>query len=277
MKLGVVLRADRIIREEKFQQRRVITDYGPVDRLFSGRLHGVDTHFLYGRFPGRRTPSWEIPYQANQAAFDSLGVDHVIGTYVVGGIDKTVRGGDLVIPHDLVTFSGPQLSLPPAGSRFSNAHVIPSICPRLRNLLICGARRAGIRVHEDGVYFGFYGFARIETLAELELMDRLGARIVGQTMDPEFTLARLRRRHYAAVTVAIDSYHDMREESEQDPEEFRARSRNAIGRGREQFEEILRAGLADRDERGDELDCPCAGGPTGSHRDMFASYPEDLL
>jgi 5'-methylthioadenosine phosphorylase len=276
VKLGVVLRAENLIREKEFRRNRVVTPYGPVDRLFSGTLHGVETHFLYGRFPGLRTPSWEIPFQANQSAFDALGVEHQIGTFVVGGVDQRVRGGDLVIPHDLVSFSGPGVSLPPEHGRFSNAHVIPTFCPVLRGLLIRGARETGIAVHEDGIYFSFYGFARIETEAELGLMERLGARLVGQTLDPEFTLARLRHRHYAAIAVAIDSFHDMKDEAEQDPDAFRSRSRQAIADGRESFERIIEAGLATRGD-GSEEKCTCARVATGSHREMFASFPEDLL
>nr|BFF04621.1 hypothetical protein GCM10020241_62960 [Streptoalloteichus tenebrarius] len=151
------------------------------------------------------------------------------------------------------------------------------MCPRLRELLIRGARESGIAVHEDGLYFGFYGFARIETLAELELMDRLGARIVGQTMDPEFTLARQRHAHYAAIAVAIDSYHDMRDESDQDPEEFRARSREAIRYGRERFERIIAAGLASVAREPLAQVCSCARTSKGKHPDMFASFPEELL
>lgn len=277
MRLGVVLRAERLIREAKFRQNRVVTDFGPVDRIFSGTLHDTETHFLYGRFPGKRVPSWEIPFQANQSAFDELGVEHLIGTFVVGGVDKDVHGGDLVIPHDLVSLAGPRISLPPADGRFSNAHVIPSFCPVLRRLLIRGAREAGITVHESGVYLSNFAFARIETVAELELMDRLGIRLVGQTMDPEFTLARQRKRHYAAIAVAIDSYHDMKNESEQNPDEYRARSRQAIADGREKFERIIEAGLATRgqDEAGEE--CTCDHSAKGRYRDMFASFPEDLL
>jgi 5'-methylthioadenosine phosphorylase len=275
MKLGVVLRAENLIRDKMLKPTRVVTPYGPVDRIFSGSLHDVETHFLYGRFPGLRTPSWEIPYEANQSAFDELGVDHLIGTFVVGGVDKSVRGGDLIIPHDLLSLSGPHRSLPSANGRFSNAHVIPSFCPKLRMLLIRGARHAGIAVHESGVYFSFYGFARVETDAELNLAERLGASLVGQTLDPEFTLARLRHRHYAAIAVAIDSYHDMKHEQEQDPEEFRARSRQAIADGRARFERIIEAGLATRDEEQEE-DCGCAKTAKGKHREMFSSFPEEL-
>lgn len=276
MNLGVVLRADRLIRREAFRPRRTVTEYGPVDRIFSGSLHGVQTHFLYGRFAGRRTPSWEIPFQANQAAFDALGVDHIIGTFVVGGIDRAVKSGDLVIPHDLIGLVGPRVSMPPPSGDFSNAHVIPSFCPRLRQLLVRGARRAGIAVHEDGVYFSFYGFARIETLAELRFLEGIGARVVGQTLDPELTLARLRRRHYAAIAVAVDSLHDMWDELAADPDDFRARSRDAIRQGRERFEEIIDAGLSGLDAEPLDADCGCARQARGKHLDMFASFPDDL-
>jgi 5'-methylthioadenosine phosphorylase len=274
VKLGVVLRADRLIRQESFRQRRVVTPYGAVDRIFSGELSGVPTHFLYGRFDAERTPSWQIPYQANQAAMDELGVDHVLGTFVVGGVDKRIRGGDLIVPHDLIGLTGPRVSLPPVDGRFSNAHVVPSLCPRLRRLLITGAQESGIPVHEDGVYFSFFGFARVETLAELELLDRLGMSIVGQTMDPELTLARLRRRHYAAICVAIDSYYDMRDELKQDPDEFRARSRAAIRAGRERFETILQAGVAAMAGAPAEPDCGCVRVHKRRQPDMFASFPE---
>ncbi|MDX8033832.1 hypothetical protein SK803_26725 [Lentzea sp. BCCO 10_0856] len=277
MKLGIVLRADRIIREEGFRPNRQSTAHGPVDRIFSGKMSGVETHFLYGRFPGRRTPSWEIPFEANQSAFDELGVDHVIGTFVVGGVAKNVRTGDLVIPHDLIAFSGPRVSLPPLHGAYSNAHVIPSFCKNLRELLLRGSRETGIPVHEQGVYVSFYGFSRVETLAELELFDRLGISIVGQTLDPEFTLVRRRHGHYGAIAVAVDSYHDMRDQSQQDPEEFRARSRGTIRQGREKMEAILQAGIASMGSSPFDGNCGCVRAHSGKHPDMFASYPEDLF
>lgn len=272
MKLGVVLRADRLIAGQGFQRQRVVTEYGVTDRLFSGSLHGVESHFLYGRFPGRRTPSWDIPYQANQAAFDALGVDHIVGTFVVGGIAPDIAVGDIVIPQDLVSFTGPFLSMDrPGARRYSNAHVIPAMCPALRELLLRGAARAGVPVRADAIYLCYYGFSRIETRAELDLFERLGLHIVGQTLDPELTLARRRNRHYAAMAVVIDSHHH---EQERDQDQLRLRSRELIRDGRARFEAIIEAALADRPPHGPVAGCTCALPASEPDDDPFASFPE---
>jgi hypothetical protein len=59
-------------------------------------------------------------------------------------------------------------------------------------------------VKQRGVYACFHGFPRIETAAELTFYASQGWDIVGQTLDPEATLAREAGCHYAALAATID-------------------------------------------------------------------------
>jgi purine nucleoside phosphorylase len=77
-------------------------------------------------------------------------------------------------------------------------------CNKLTNQLCLAARKMPFEVKENATYVSFYGYPRIETKAELEFYNRQGWDVVGQTCDPEATLARLNQLCYAGVAVQID-------------------------------------------------------------------------
>ena len=59
-------------------------------------------------------------------------------------------------------------------------------------------------VINNAIYVCFHGWPRIETKAELDFYNKMGWDIVGQTCDPEATLARLYGLCYAGIAVQID-------------------------------------------------------------------------
>ena len=60
------------------------------------------------------------------------------------------------------------------------------------------------KVYENAICVSFHGWPRIETKAELDFYEKMGWDIVGQTIDPEATFARLYGLCYGAVAVQID-------------------------------------------------------------------------
>ena len=87
---------------------------------------------------------------------------------------------------------------------FHNAEMFEPFCGKLTNMLCEASRKMDFPVKENATYVSFYGYPRIETKAELDFYNKMGWDIVGQTCDPEATLAKLNQLCYAGVAVQID-------------------------------------------------------------------------
>jgi purine-nucleoside phosphorylase len=135
--------------------------------IFSGRLHAYEGHAFH-----------EIPLGIRAAR--RWGCTGLVLTSAVGGIDPGLRTGDIVVIEDHLNFiggnplRGPNLDA--LGTRFPDLSNLYT--PRLRELArACGARHAGI--------YGAMPGPSYETPAEIRMLGRLGASVVGMSMVPE--------------------------------------------------------------------------------------------
>lgn len=269
--VGVVLRADALMTENGFRRVTVETAAGPVQRVFLGRIEGRRVAFLYGRFKGPRVPSREIDFVQNQAVWNALGVGVIIGTYVCGGIRPEHGIGTLFLPDDLVGFGGyPANAYPEKG--FRSVDMYRPFCEPTRQALLEGAARSGVRVVERATYVCFHGWPRIETKAELAFYKAMGWDLVGQTLDPEATLARQCGCCYAALAVQIDAPAS-RELFLSGQGHGRQEGRRAIAEGREQMARVIRAAIPVLPSA-DGKTCRC-GHRYGAEVDHFRPLPVD--
>jgi 5'-methylthioadenosine phosphorylase len=174
-----------------------------MDRAFRGNVEGRSVVVVYGRFDKARRTSQDIDFERTQAAFNVLGVKAIIGTFVVGGIRTEYPIGSVFVPDDMVGMGGFHKSLFKEGG-FKNVDMYQPFCEGLRGALSKAAADVSFPVRTRGTYVCFHGYPRIETKAELDFYCRMGWDIVGQTLDPEATLARESGCCYAAVAVTID-------------------------------------------------------------------------
>ncbi|OGM08502.1 hypothetical protein A2Z67_02110 [Candidatus Woesebacteria bacterium RBG_13_36_22] len=201
--IGIVGRFDAELLKYKFKRIYIPTQYGLMDRAFYAIVEGKRIVVIYGRFDKNRTVSEDINFEKTQAAFNVVGAKTIIGTFVTGGIQKKHRIGDVFIVSDLVGLGGYKKSLfREAG--FKNVDMYVPFCEEIRKSLIKGAKKCSFPVNTSGIYACFHGYPRIETKAELDFYEKNGWDIVGQTLDPEATLARESGCCYAAVAVTID-------------------------------------------------------------------------
>lgn len=144
---------------------------------FRGRLHayqGYDPH--------------QVVFPIRLAAL--LGARALLLTNAAGGIDPSLRPGDLVLLSDQINLTG--LSplrgqLPPSwGPRFPD--MTQAFDPRLRALARATAQRLGIPLAE-GVYLGLSG-PSYETPAEVRMLRTLGAGVTGMSTVLEILAAR---------------------------------------------------------------------------------------
>lgn len=201
--VGIVGRFDAKLQKHKFKRIFIPTKYGLMDRAFYGIVGGHKIVVIYGRFDKNRTVSEDINFEKTQAAFNTVGAKTIIGTFVTGGIQRKHKIGDVFIVSDLAGLGGYKKSLFKEDG-FKNVDMYKPFCEELRKALIKGAKKCRFPVKTSGIYACFHGYPRIETKAELDFYEKNGWDIVGQTLDPEATLARESGCCYAAVAVTID-------------------------------------------------------------------------
>jgi 5'-methylthioadenosine phosphorylase len=201
--IGIIGRFDAELQQYGFQHVVLETEFGRMDRLFLGEVDGRRVAVIYGRFDKVRLMSSQINSELIQATFNKLGVRYILGTFVVGSIQPEIKIGEVFILDDLVGMGNFQRTLA-VNRPFKNVDMYRPFCETVREALIRSAEEQQIETHHQGTYVCFHGYPRIETRAELQFYTKMGWHIVGQTLDPEATLAKESGCCYGAVAVTID-------------------------------------------------------------------------
>ncbi len=184
----------------------VRTPYGePSSALVFGRIMENDVVFLARHGHGHTIPPHRVNYRANLWALKERGVDSILAVASVGGISRGHSPGDLILPHQLIDYSGGRESTFYDGGDRNVVHVdfTHPYSPELRQRCLASARRAGLALHDGGVYAAVSG-PRLETAAEIDRMERDGATLVGMTGMPETVLAREAGLAYACIAVVVN-------------------------------------------------------------------------
>ncbi len=153
---------------------RGLLKVGPAAAVCAGRFHYYEGHDLED-------------VALTVFLLHGLGVRTLIVTNAAGGIDRRYHPGELVLIRDHLNLMaasplrGPVL--PPTGTRFPDLSAAYSA--RLRAV----AREAAGRRLREGVYAALPGPA-YETPAEIRMLRRLGADLVGMSTVPEVIAAR---------------------------------------------------------------------------------------
>ena len=184
----------------------VRTPYGqPSSALIFGRLGGRDVVFLARHGHGHTIPPHRVNYRANLWALKDRGVDAILAVASVGAITGLHSPGDLVLPHQLIDYTSGREQTFFDGSDRQVVHVdfTHPYSAELRARTLEAARKAGIELHDGGVYGAVSG-PRLETAAEIDRMERDGATLVGMTGMPEAGLARELGIAYASIAVVVN-------------------------------------------------------------------------
>ena len=199
----IILRSDEILKKFKLKRVTINTSFGPVHRCYIGYVYNVPILIIYGRFNGEKVPSNQINYQQTIEVVKIVGANKLIGTFVVGGINPKMPQGSVYILGDLIGIGNYDIKWNQTVP-FHNAEMYEPFCSNLSNQLLEASKKMPFLVKDKAIYVCFHGYPRIETKSELEFYNKMGWDIVGQTCDPEATLARLNQICYAGVAVQID-------------------------------------------------------------------------
>lgn len=157
-------------------------------RFVAGMLEGVPVLVQAGRYhlyEGHTPGTVAAPVRLGRA----VGADTLFVTNAAGGIAPGLGPGSLVLIRDHLNLQG---ASPLTGPVWSGEERFPDLTraydPDLRTSALAVARERGISLTE-GVYAGLPG-PSFETPAEIEMLARLGADVVGMSTVPEVIAAR---------------------------------------------------------------------------------------
>ena len=183
------------------------TPYGePSGALTFGKIHNHEVVFLARHGYGHTIAPHEVNYRANLWALHSAGVGSVIAVNSVGGIHPDLTPGAVAIPEQIIDYTHGRKSTYFEGSDKPVTHVdfTHPYSEDLRARLIQAAQNSAVPIVPGGVYAAVQG-PRLETLAEINRLERDGASMVGMTGMPEAALARELGLSYAALAVVSNS------------------------------------------------------------------------
>lgn len=146
-----------------------------------------------------------INYRANIQALADLGVTEVLGVAAVGGIRRDLAPGDLMLVDDLIdhTWGREHTLADGVTAPLNHIEFAPPFDADLRAAVLAAAQAADVPVADGGVMAVTQG-PRLETAAEIRVLEREGADVVGMTAMPEAALAREAGLAYASLAVVVN-------------------------------------------------------------------------
>ena len=186
---------------EIIRREIVRTPYGqPSEPLIFGNLGGKEVIFLARHGANHTLAPHKINYRANIWALQSVGVKSIISIASVGSIEKSIKVGDFVIPHQIIDYTYGRNNTFFDGLENPVKH-IDFTYPydmSLREIIIQSVQKLKYNFVSEGVYAATQG-PRLETAAEIDRYEKDGATIVGMTAMPEAALARELNLSYVAI------------------------------------------------------------------------------
>jgi 5'-methylthioadenosine phosphorylase len=138
---------------------------------------------------GYRITAPDVNYRANIWALKEIGTTRIFSWSGPGAINKVFKPGDYVLPDDLIDLTTKRESTFYQGRGLGFIRQNPVFCPRLRPVIEEALKRLKKKYHDLAVYAVTEG-PRLETKAEVRMIEKMGGELVGMTLAPEAFLAR---------------------------------------------------------------------------------------
>lgn len=146
----------------------------------------------------------KVNYRANIYGFYELGVKHIFSFTAVGGINKLLKPGDMVVPDNAIdmTYGRNSTFYDELEEKYHIDFTNP-FCSYLRTVLIESCMAQDLSFFDVGTYICTNG-PRLETAAEIKFYKQVDADIVGMTLFPEAPLARELEICYANMSIVTN-------------------------------------------------------------------------
>ncbi len=167
------------------------TPFGSPSSAYKiGRIHDVEIAFLARHGTSHNFPPHKVNYRANIWGFKSFGVQRIISVNAVGGINRLLHPGDIVLSDQIIDFTyGSRISTFYEQDKVVHVDFTSPYCGEMRDCLKDAAKNVGIDAVNSGTYICVNG-PRLETAKEISFFSSIGGDIVGMTAMPEAVLAR---------------------------------------------------------------------------------------
>ena len=190
----------------KITRREVVrTPFGePSGHLTFGKIGKAEVIFLARHGYGHTIAPHEVNYRANIWALQSVGVTRVLAVNSVGGIAPEMGPGVLGVPDQVIDYtSGRKQTFFDGEADVTHVDFTFPFCTLARMLYLAAAKSVAIDVLESGV-IGVMQGPRLETVAEINRLERDGCTMVGMTSMPEASLAREKNLSYATLALSMN-------------------------------------------------------------------------
>jgi 5'-methylthioinosine phosphorylase len=184
----------------------VRTPYGEASGpLTFGHIGDHEIMFLARHGYGHTLAPHEINYRANIWALHEKGARTVLAVSAVGGIARNLPPEMLAVPDQILDFSHSRKNTFFEGADEPVVHIdfTHPYAETVRQRILTAAAAESINVINGGTYACTQG-PRLETAAEINMFERLGATMVGMTGMPEAALAREMKLDYAKLCIVAN-------------------------------------------------------------------------
>ncbi|GGD04322.1 S-methyl-5'-thioinosine phosphorylase [Halopseudomonas salina] len=173
--------------------------------VIKGLMAGREVFFMARHGDPHRIPPHRVNYRANLWALKEAGADEILAVNAVGGIHPAMGVGHFCVPHQLIDYTWGRHSTFFEDDLDEVTHIdfTHPYDEGLRQRLIGVLARVGVAHSAYGVYAATQG-PRLETAAEISLLERDGCDIVGMTGMPEAALARELQLPYASLSLVVN-------------------------------------------------------------------------
>jgi 5'-methylthioadenosine phosphorylase len=185
--------------------KAVKTKHGkPSSEIVIGEISNKKVALILRHGEKHSIPPHKINHKANIRAFYDLGVKYIIATAACGIINSKFKLGDFILPDDFIDFTFQPTTF---FGNFENEprHVFMGkpYSKRLRQKILFVAKNNQIKIYNGGVYANMPG-PRLETQAELKMLKKLGADMVGMTNAPEIILANELGIEITTIAIGVN-------------------------------------------------------------------------
>ena len=187
-------------------RREVVrTPFGePSGHLTFGKIAKAEVIFLARHGYGHTIAPHEVNYRANIWALQSVGVTRVLAVNSVGGISAAMGPGALGVPDQVIDYThGRKHTFFEGDAEVTHVDFTFPYCTLARMLYLAAAKAVSIEVLESGV-IGVTQGPRLESVAEINRLERDGCTMVGMTAMPEAGLAREQNLSYATLALSMN-------------------------------------------------------------------------
>ena len=182
------------------------TPFGqPSDNFLIGEINGLEVVCFNRHGISHHIAPHQINYKANMFALKLLEVTHIVAITAVGGITEKMSPMKWVVPDQIIDYTHGRLHTYNDVNDKEVQHIDFSypFDEVLCNHLISAAEAEAGECEKQATY-GVTQGPRLETVAEIERMQRDGCDIVGMTAMPEAAFARELEMKYATLSLVVN-------------------------------------------------------------------------